>query len=203
VSTNVALDVFPNNVLQAVENKITTLPGAFHRSSEVIHVARVQDQFLVLAHRVDAVTRKVVQTAYDLPKRSDKIDFWGTGRSTLMDYWLKWSSSSDSGTSRAVFGAFYDFLYSEADPSCSAPPQLVGLFENGGTKLHGIWFSGRRFLLNQEVPYDERQEKDTEWRDMTLQRVSPKDGALLPGAQRQPIPIFKSKFVGFGKIQNS
>jgi hypothetical protein len=202
VSTNVDEGLFLRGALQVLAVRVETLPCALHRSSDVIHVARVQDHFKVVAYRIDAVTRNVRQTVYDLPESSDKIDFWGSGRSTLIDYWLKWSSSSDSETSRAVFGAFYDFLYSEADPSCSGPPQLIGLFDHGQPQLHGVWFSQRRFFLDREVPYDESQ-GEIQWRDMTFQRVSPKDGTLLPGAQHQPVPIFKPKFVGLGKIQNA
>src|SRR2546423_8183725 len=52
VSTNVAVDVFANSVLHVLATRAATLPRALHRSSEVIHVARVQVHFPELAHRL-------------------------------------------------------------------------------------------------------------------------------------------------------
>jgi hypothetical protein len=169
---------------------------------EFLHCKRFPGKnFKVFVHKITKETGEIISREVALPEKSDKVEFLGKGRNVLFDFYFKWASSSDADTSRAVFGAFYDFLASHAEPSCGGPPQLLGLFREGMGKPHGVWFNGERFFLHKRVPYESNFE-NFEWRDATFQRVKATDGTLEDKAQVQPIPKFKSEYRGFGKIQN-
>lgn len=105
-------------------------------------------------------------------------------------YFYRWSASSLRNTSRAVFGAFCDFLL---DPykheTCGGPPQIVGLFRSKGPQDHGVWFFNKPFFQGKE--WNPKSRAPKEWRDRLFQRVD-ETGTLVRKGQRQPCPIMPS-----------
>lgn len=108
----------------------------------------------------------------------------GSGQKVFMDEVIEWQSSSQMHTSRAIYSAFCDALYSKADPLSGGAPQLVGLYRKGPAKAFGHVDGNECHVLGLPVnPHSLGSE--IEWRDRLFQRVCPLSTDVLPGAQRQ------------------
>jgi hypothetical protein len=123
-----------------------------------------------------------------LPTSSGAIHLWGSGAAIAQIHLTKWSTSTEGGTSRAVYSALIDGLRSGADPQSGGPPQLVGLYRIGPGRSFGTVVGRERFLNGLPVAARSIQ-GEIEWRNELFERVSGRTRIRLPSAQRHVLPI--------------
>lgn len=122
-----------------------------------------------------------------IPPISSAIRVSGSG-ARVVDKWQSyWDSSSQGRTSRAVFGALCDAIYSASDPRSGGAPQLIGLFRASFAKTIGVVVDGMPYLLGMPVPAEQGLFSDIQWRNSLFERVGP-TGELLKGAQSHHVP---------------
>lgn len=124
-----------------------------------------------------------------IPKVSSAIRVSGSG-ANVVDRWQSyWDSSSQGGTSRAVFGALCDAVCSGTDPRSGGAPQLVGLFRKSSGQTIGVVVDRTPYLLGLPIEIEGGQDSssDMQWRNPLFERVSV-NGDLLVGAQRHHAP---------------
>jgi hypothetical protein len=129
-------------------------------------------------------SRKVLR----LPSSSGAIHLSGSGTETTRLHLARWSTSTEGGTSRAVYSAFIDGLRSGVDPQSGGPPQLVGLYRIGPGRSFGTVIGHERYLNGMPVAARSIQD-DIEWRNELFERVSGRTRKRLPLAQRHAQPF--------------
>lgn len=117
----------------------------------------------------------------DMPKRSSLLEVAGSGAAAIRSASKVWEASAESGTSRAVFGAFCDALSRGEDPKSGGGPQLVGLHREKFGQTFGINYKGQAFLAGAHLR--SAQSGRVHWFNELFERVTP-DGALLRGAKK-------------------
>ena len=130
----------------------------------------------------------------ELPENSGIISTFGSGRSFVEKWHSFWNNTPQKRTSRSVFSAFCDALYSGEDNRSGGAPQLVGLYRQGPAKSFGVIYQGQRYFLG--LPVDESLDlQSIEWRNALFERC---DGLTLErknGAQ----PHHKPRGLGKAK----
>jgi hypothetical protein len=123
----------------------------------------------------------------ELPATSGLIDALGSGTRSVREWYSRWSRTDQHGTSRSVFSAFCDSLYSGEDERSGGAPQLVGIYRVGPAKTFGVVYKSGRFVLG--LPADTMGNlSNVEWRNSLFERCDPATLEPLPEAQRQPAP---------------
>jgi len=112
----------------------------------------------------------------------------GSGKRTFENRNNEWKRVQGE-TSRGIFSSFCEAISSEIDPRSGGPPQLVGLYRQGPGRLFGVVVGDQRYLAGAVVPADANVER-FEWRNSLFERTDPNTLRRIPGAQRQPRPIF-------------
>jgi hypothetical protein len=125
---------------------------------------------------------------FRLPSASGAIHLSGSGAAVARLHLAKWSTSTEGGTSRAVYSAFIDGLRSGADHQSGGPPQLVGLYRIGPGRSFGTLIGRDRFLNGMPVAARSVQD-EIEWRNELFERVSGRTRMRLPLAQRHAQPF--------------
>jgi hypothetical protein len=123
-----------------------------------------------------------------LPSASGAIHLSGSGAAIARLHLARWNTSTEGGTSRAVYSAFIDGLRSGADPQSGGPPQLVGLYRIGPGRSFGTVIGRERFLNGLPVAARSIQD-EIEWRNELFERVSGRTRLRLPLAQRHVQPF--------------
>ena len=125
---------------------------------------------------------------FRLPSASGAIHLSGSGAAVARLHLARWTTSTEGGTSRAVYSAFIDGLRSGTDPQSGGPPQLVGLYRIGAGRSFGTVVGRERFLNG--MPVAARSiEDEIEWRNELFERVSGRSRMRLPSAQRHVQPF--------------
>lgn len=122
-----------------------------------------------------------------IPNASSAIRVSGSGASVVDKWQSYWESSSQGGTSRAVFGALCDAICSGSDPRSGGAPQLVGLFRKSTAQTIGVVVDKTPYVLGLPVTADQDHTCHIEWRNTLFERVSA-NGDLLQQAQRHHAP---------------
>jgi hypothetical protein len=124
---------------------------------------------------------------YAIPEKSAYLDIAGSGRESIKESISIWQSSSDAGTSRAIFCGFVDAILSKKDPFSGGSPQLGSLYRIGTGNILGIIHKGKRYFSGVRLIGDENVDS-VEWRNSKFERTDGKTKKLLTGAQPQPRP---------------
>lgn len=122
-----------------------------------------------------------------VPKVSDTVVVWGSGASAVNRWRERWNSTSEGGTSRAVFGAFCDAIGSGDDRLSGGAPQLVGLYRKEAARVIGVVHRGAPYLFGLPADDFDSHAMQQEWRNHVFERCTPR-GDLLQGAQRHRRP---------------
>ena len=86
----------------------------------------------------DNKLKKWIESQLDIPKVSSSIVVDGSGAKTVSKWSERWESSSQGGTSRAVFSSFCNAVFAREDKLTNASPQLVSLYRKGFGKTIGF-----------------------------------------------------------------
>jgi len=128
------------------------------------------------------------RTSVGLPESSGVVCMFGSGEQVVQKWISRWTSSSQGGTSRAVFSAFCNALSSHEDPQTGGAPQLVGLYRTGPSRVIGISHETTPTLLGMAIdPMECDTDQRLEWRNPAFERCDA-FGARLSGAQSHHIP---------------
>lgn len=124
----------------------------------------------------------------EIPQVSSALTVDGSGVKHIEKWKERWDSTSQGHTSRSIFSAFCDAVYSGADKKTSAPPQLVSLFRKWPGKTIGIVDNGRKYLGGTEIlNVSQGLLGSIEWRNRYFERCQP-TGELAVGAQKHHVP---------------
>ena len=124
-----------------------------------------------------------------IPDKSSAIKIDGSGGEVVKRWAERWESSSQGGTSRAVFSSFCNAVHSGEDKLTNGAPQLVSLVRKGGGKTVGYVDGGRAFLSGIEVvgQSSASEESELKWVNRYFERCSV-SGTRLENAQRHHVP---------------
>jgi hypothetical protein len=128
------------------------------------------------------------EQSIEVPQRSSTLLVLGSGEAAVEKWHERLNSSSQGSTSRAVFSAFCDAVYSGQDPKTGGAPQLVGLYRIGPGRAFGVVHDGKPFVFG--MPLDEASAMGAstlEWRNTFFERCDA-NGQYLPEAQRHHVP---------------
>jgi len=122
------------------------------------------------------------------PDTSSAVCVLGSGGAIVSKWQERWNSSSQGGTSRAVFRAFCDAIQSGDDPFTGGAPQLVGLYRKGGGRFTGIVWKNRPFLFGLPIELDvAATATDIEWRNSIFERCKA-SGTRVERAKKHHLP---------------
>lgn len=124
-----------------------------------------------------------------IPDTSSVITLNGSGGNTVEKWFKRWGSSSQGGTSRAVFSSFCNAVYSGEDKFSSGAPQIVSLFRKGPGKTFGYVDKNRAFLSGIEVMMHNGTpiESNIDWVNRYFELCSI-SGERLAKAQKHHVP---------------
>lgn len=124
-----------------------------------------------------------------IPEKSSMITLDGSGGNAVKKWAERWESSSQGGTSRAVFSSFCNAVYSGEDKFSSGAPQIVSLTRKGAGKTFGYVDKKRAFLSGVEIikHNSDPNEKNIDWVNRYFERCS-FSGERLPKAQKHHVP---------------
>jgi hypothetical protein len=122
-----------------------------------------------------------------LGKESGAVAVLGSGTTTVNSNLWQWKTSAAGGTSRAIFSAFSDALRSGTDPRTGGPPQLIGLYRQGGGRTFGVLWQGRRYFYGTEMEGLPSMET-VKWHNELFEICDPLTHDRVSGAQPQPRP---------------
>jgi len=123
----------------------------------------------------------------ELPNKSGTVSILGSGQNDVAKQLGRWQNSDVAGTSRAIFSAFADALREGTDPRTGGPPQLIGLYRQGGGKEFGVLWEGRRYFYGVELESFSKVET-IKWHNDLFEICDAAAPNVKIGAQRQPKP---------------
>jgi hypothetical protein len=125
----------------------------------------------------------------DIPHVSGIIKAFASGERAVQKWNSRWLKTSEGSTSRAVFGAFCDSLFSGDDSFTGGAPQLIGLYRKAAAQTVGVIYRGRRYLYGSPVGDELRIENGgVAWRNELFEICDGRSMQRAPKAQvhRQP-----------------
>jgi hypothetical protein len=123
-----------------------------------------------------------------IPSESSIIRVFGSGEESVAKWYSRWSNTKERGTSRSVFSAFCDALYSGDDKLSGGVPQLVGIYRKGVGETFGIIYNDERYIFGFPVVASEKLQA-VEWRNSLFERCDCYTKQPLQGAQRHRRPM--------------
>jgi hypothetical protein len=177
-------------VFECLQEHFETYPEKCRLDFSILHCHREEKgmtsvffAWMISWNRKTGWTSKQI----DAPKESGLVISLGSGAKSV-DYWNGYMQRSDvSRTSRAVFQAFTLSLKDAKDPGSGGPPQLASLRREGNGQSHGVWWNSIA-SVNGLTMSQYSEKNGIEFFNENFERVDPKTGLLLKGAQRQPVP---------------
>jgi hypothetical protein len=175
-----------------VENSIrhlwTDYPNQERRDFGIIMASR-QGESMEAVFELAIMTYEATTATWDLrevqmPPSSARLHVAGTGARAVRVSEGLWEESTQSGTSRAVYGAFAEALAARTDPYSGGGPQLVGLHRIGAGIRFGTFYRGSRYLAGACVSAEAARAARVAWFNERFERVDGPSGRRLPGAQR-------------------
>jgi hypothetical protein len=127
------------------------------------------------------------EESLDVPHSSSSLLILGSGEAAVEKWQKRWHSSTQGGTSRAIFSAFCNAISSGQDPRSGGAPQLVGLYRIGPGRAFGIVHDDRPFVFGMQMDEIAAAAATVEWRNTVFERCDFK-GDLLPDAKRHHVP---------------
>lgn len=122
-----------------------------------------------------------------VPRVSSTIKISGSGVDALTKWQSYWDSSSQGGTSRAVFSALCDSINSDIDPYSGGAPQLVGIFRKAEAQTMGVVIDQTPYLFGLPMPAEQSESSNIQWRNSLFERVKA-NGNLVEGAKKHHAP---------------
>jgi hypothetical protein len=181
-----------DKVVNHIKNSHELYPSKMRESFCIFHGSRegtgLASVFGLNTIAWDKKTSKWTIDQLTIPEVSSAITIDGSGKSIVSKWSERWSSSSQGGTSRAVFSSFCNAVHSGEDRLTNGAPQIVSLYRKDSGKTIGFVGAGKRFISGIEVlsSADMLDEK-VEWRNRYFERCDI-SGGLISGAQKHHVP---------------
>jgi len=181
-----------SKVAEYIKNSHKLYPREYRESFCIFHGARVgtgfESEFAINIISWDKRTTNWEIARVSIPSTSSAIRIDGSGKNVVSKWSERWSSSSQGGTSRAVFSSFCNAVYSGDDKFTSGVPQIVSLYRKDFGKTIGFVDSGKAFLSGAELSLSKNAiNSNVEWRNRYLERCDI-FGNLIFGAKKHHIP---------------
>lgn len=122
-----------------------------------------------------------------IPKKSDAIAIWGSGRKSVIQWKKRWDDSKQGSTSRAIFSSLCDSITNGTDQLSGGAPQLVCLYRIGMGKPIGVISNSKPYLFGVLVAPSKNHSELTEWRNYKFERCKI-NGQILKNAKKHQIP---------------
>lgn len=185
-------DIRFNVVVDQIKRSHESYPSKKRESFCIFHGAResegLSSTFKLNVLEWDKNTKKWNVECLLMPDASSAIVVDGSGKNVMNKWSERWSSSSQGGTSRAVFSSFCNAVYSSEDSCTYGAPQIVSLWRQGFGKTIGFVDAGKKFVAGMEIANaHEMRNKEMEWRNRYFERCDA-HGELLKGAQKHHVP---------------
>ena len=179
-------------VARHIKNSHDLYPPQQRESFCIFHGARqgagLSSRFELNTIAWDKITSKWTVDRISTPEASSAITVDGSGKNAVSKWSERWNSSSQGGTSRAVFSSFCNAVLSGEDKFTNGAPQLVSLYRKGFGKTIGYVGRGKKFISGIEIlSSEDMADKKVEWRNMYFERCDI-SGKLIGGAQKHHIP---------------
>lgn len=179
-------------VVRHIKSSYNVYPSQQRESFCIFHGSRqgagLSSEFEINTIAWDKLTSKWTVARISIPEISSAITVDGSGKSAVSKWSERWNSSSQGGTSRAVFSSFCNAVFSGEDKFTNGAPQLVSLYRKDSGKTIGFFGGGKRFISGMEVlSYGNITDEKVEWRNMFFERCDI-SGNLIKGAQRHHVP---------------
>lgn len=124
----------------------------------------------------------------EIPLASSVLRLDGSGTQNIAKWTERWNSSSQGHTSRSVFSAFCDSVYSGEDKLTSGPPQIVSVYRKWPGRTIGFVNNGRKYFAGTEILDDSQGAlENIEWRNRNFERCQ-STGELVNMAQKHHVP---------------
>lgn len=176
----------------AVEHAVASAASTPTRDFTILHLGREtpwpDTAFRGWTIHYTASSGTCTSNELAIPKKTDVIKSFGSGRASSANHQDRWRSSDVGGRSRAIYSAFHDSIGSSGDPLSGGPPQLTALYTEGAPRQIGICFNERRYLNGLDVS-ESTALLSVEWRDSLGQQVDPNTGLRAPGTRRFVRPV--------------
>jgi hypothetical protein len=143
----------------------------------------LRNKFLMAKLDWSEVEKKWNGSWINLPQKSGPIVIEGSGKRAIIDRSEAWEKSSQSGTSRGVFGLFCSALLSRADEKSGGPPQLVGIRRNTNGISFGIIYNQKRYYFGLPIENIDNFESVI-WHNILFEVCDGNTLELKPGYQR-------------------
>jgi hypothetical protein len=127
-----------------------------------------------------AVNQKLNLTPEKIGPKSGPIRALGSARKLFENQYAK-----EAETSYNVFHAFGKVLDAKLDKKVDGVPQLVSLYSNGQTNLHGLSYFGARTLLGLDASAATHPSA-VDWRNENFEHWDPDLDEVAADAQLQP-----------------
>lgn len=181
-----------DKVKEYIINSHRFFPTRYRQSFCIFHAASsgtgLNSEFAINKISWDKSKDNWEITCLSIPATSSIITVDGSGKNVVKKWSERWNSSSQGGTSRSVFSAFCNAIYSSEDKFTSGSPQIVSLYRNGFGKNIGFVDSGRMYLSGAELlNHTNEHTSNIEWRNRYFERCEI-SGTLIQNAKKHHIP---------------
>lgn len=179
-----------NKIYLHIQKAFEYYPAKHKKGFEILYFTRdncgMQTQFYL--HKIKwGIKSDFELEKIDLPEQSGLVDYTGSGKHSIFQWYRRWQNTEIKGTSRAVFNAFCDSLNSGEDPLTGGAPQLVGLYRKGYGRSFGVIQDSKRYFYGKLIE-QMTNINNIEWRNCLFERCDGQSMKILPKAQRQPKP---------------
>lgn len=179
-----------SKVFDIVKSSFKDYPKEQHREFTIVYCTRENDGMESVFYVFTLGWKSLTgwnENRLNLPDTSGIIESFGSGGKFVEKWHERWNNTKEKGTSRIVFGAFCDSLYSADDPRSGGAPQLAGLYRVGNGKSYGIIYRNERFVFG--LPAIENENLGClEWRNTIFERCDWQTKEPLPLAQKHLRP---------------
>jgi hypothetical protein len=175
----------------SVKDSFTFFPDDHRHSFAIIYATREGEFTNCVFHLYILSWNKAVgwkQAEIPMPDKSSILCILGTGGTAFSEWQTRWEASTESGTSRAIFSAFCDALYSGEDPHTGGAPQLVGIYRKDPGRVFGIIHDENPFLFGMRLEkHAASAAPDLKWHNRFFERCDA-EGRILEDAKKHRVP---------------
>ena len=179
-----------NKIFELIKNDFSEYPSSINKGFEILYFSRENSKMKSKFHlskfqwnNKDKWRMKTIS----LPHKSGLVDYTGSGAKSIFEWYRKWQNTEVKETSRSVFSAFCDSIYSKEDPYTGGSAQLVGLYRIGNGINFGIIHNNQRFIRGKPIKHHDNIDK-IKWRNRLFERCDGRSMKIKSNAQKQPKP---------------